>query len=184
MTLLEAPPDLRRSPPASLPPVTPAGLGQRLIGTTLILGPLVALAFAVPLLWGHAIHLRDVIVAVILYAITGHGVTVGFHRLFTHGSFKSKRPLKVALAVAGSMAVEGSIVSWVANHRRHHMFSDKPGDPHSPHLAGISLLGQLRGCAHAHVGWFFVTDTTSAKRFARDLLADTDSTAGNRLFPR
>ena len=182
MTLLETLPPAHRTA-THPPPATGAGLGPRLVATLLIVGPLAALGLGVPLLWGRAIHLRDIIVAVILYAITGHGVTVGFHRLFTHGSFKPKRPLKIALAVAGSMAVEGSIVSWVANHRRHHMFSDKAGDPHSPNLGGSSLLAQLKGFAHAHIGWFFLSDPTSAERFAPDLLADTDITTVNRMFP-
>ena len=110
-----------------------AKLLQSLITGALVLGPFVAVACGVPLLWGNALHRRDVILGVVLYAVTGHGVTVGFHRLFSHHSFKANRALKVVLAAAGSMAVEGSVVSWVANHRRHHVFSDNDGDPHSPH---------------------------------------------------
>ncbi len=87
------------------------------------------------------------------------------------------------LASAGALALEGSVVGWVANHRRHHMFSDKPGDPHSPHLQGTGVAAQLRGFAHAHVGWLFNVDTTSARRYAPDLLADADTRIVSRLFP-
>jgi len=156
---------------------------QRAVAGLLIAGPLVAVAAGTPFLWGHVIHLRDVIVAVVLYAVTGHGITVGFHRMFTHRSFKANRALKVALAVAGSMAVEGSVVSWVAAHRRHHVFSDQPGDPHSPALGPRTVIGQLRGFAHAHVGWFFLSDPTSAERFAPDLLSDHDVQVVSRMFP-
>jgi stearoyl-CoA desaturase (delta-9 desaturase) len=115
--------------------------------------------------------------------VSGYGVTVGFHRLFSHRSFVANRPLKIALAVAGSMAVEGSPISWVAAHRRHHRFSDRPGDPHSPHLHGTRATGRLRGLFHAHVGWLFTADPTSAERFAADLQADEDLRRISRFFP-
>ena len=149
----------------------------------LVLGPLVAVSAVVPSLWGHAIHLRDVVLAVVLYAVTGHGITVGFHRMFTHGSFKPTRPLKIALAVAGSMAIEGSLISWVATHRRHHVFSDHDGDPHSPNLAGTGLAAQARGLAHAHDGWLFRAEPNAAERYAPDLLRDPDLRVISTLFP-
>jgi stearoyl-CoA desaturase (Delta-9 desaturase) len=90
--------------------------------------------------------------------------------------------LKIALAAAGSMALEGSLISWVANHRRHHRFSDQPGDPHSPHRPGGEAAG-YKGFIHAHVGWLFNADTTPAARYAADLLADDDLVVINRLFP-
>jgi stearoyl-CoA desaturase (delta-9 desaturase) len=154
-------------------------------GVTLLLvvGPLIAIGAAVPLMWGHLLTVRDVILALAFYVVTCFGVTVGYHRLFTHRSFRANRWLKVALAAAGSMAVEGSPVSWVANHRRHHVFSDRAGDPHSPHLHGNGVLGQLRGFAHAHVGWLFANDETAASRYAPELLADADSRIISRLFP-
>src|SRR5207248_7319036 len=138
--------------PSSLRPaasVPRSNMSQRIITGALVVGPLLAAGVAVPLLWGSAVHLRDLILAAVLYAVTGHGVTVGFHRMFTHRSFKPKRALKIVLGVAGSLAVEGSLVSWVANHRRHHRFSDLDGDPHSPHGAGPGIAGQIRGFAHA-----------------------------------
>jgi stearoyl-CoA desaturase (delta-9 desaturase) len=120
--------------------------------------------------------------AVAFYFLTGLGVTVGFHRYFTHGSFKAKRPLRVALAVIGSTAFQGGVIGWVADHRRHHAFSDKEGDPHSPWLFGTGPAAMIRGFWHSHMGWILGRDRTNARRFAPDLLADRDIVAVDRLF--
>jgi stearoyl-CoA desaturase (delta-9 desaturase) len=110
----------------------------------------------------------------VLYVLTGLGVTVGFHRLFTHRSFKTGPVVRGVLAILGSAAIEGPVISWVADHRKHHAFSDLPGDPHSPHVDhGSGWRGTLRGLAHAHIGWLFVHDQRGARdRYAPDLLAD------------
>jgi stearoyl-CoA desaturase (delta-9 desaturase) len=159
-------------------------LGVNAVITTLVVvGPVVAVGLGIWLLWGRAVHPRDLVLAGALFFLTGHGVTVGFHRLFTHRSFTPSRPLKIVLAVAGSMAIEGSVVSWVANHRRHHMFSDHDGDPHSPHLKRGARFGQLRGLVHAHLGWLFGGDDTAVERFAPDLLRDRDVRVISKLFP-
>lgn len=150
---------------------------------SVVIGPIVAVAVGVLVLWGRAVHPRDLVLAGALFLLTGHGVTVGFHRLFTHRSFKANRVLKIVLAVAGSMAVEGSVAGWVANHRRHHMFSDRPGDPHSPHLKRGARFGQLRGLVHAHLGWLFAGDDAAVERFAPDLLRDRDTRVISKLFP-
>ena len=144
---------------------------------------MVALLVAIIVLWGRAIEPRDLLLAVALFAISGHGVTVGFHRLFTHRSFTANRPLKIVLAIAGSMAVEGSVVGWVANHRRHHRFSDRDGDPHSPHVSGSTSLNPVRGFVHAHLGWLFGIDDTAVDRYAPDLLRDRDAVVIGNLFP-
>jgi stearoyl-CoA desaturase (delta-9 desaturase) len=144
--------------------------------------PLLALAAAVPLAWGWGLTWLDVGLAVVFYFLTGLGVTVGFHRHFTHGSFKAKRPLRVALAVIGSTAFQGGVIGWVADHRRHHAFSDKEGDPHSPWLFGTSPAAMIRGFWHSHMGWILGRDRTNARRFAPDLLADRDIVAVDRLF--
>lgn len=107
-----------------------------------------------------------------MYYLGCHGVTIGFHRYFTHGSFKAKRPLRIALAVAGSMAVEGPLVRWVADHRRHHKFSDAEGDPHSPWRFGETLPALLKGLWWAHIAWMFDEEQTSQEKYAPDLLAD------------
>jgi stearoyl-CoA desaturase (delta-9 desaturase) len=171
--------------PESEPPTShvAGAVLSRGITAFLIVSPIVAVAISVPLLWGHAVHLSDLVLAALLYGITGHGVTVGFHRLFTHRGFTPKRPLKIALAVAGSMAIEGSVISWVANHRRHHVHSDRPGDPHSPHVSASGPLGAVRGFVHAHVGWLFTGDPTSSERFAADLVRDRDLRRIDALFP-
>ncbi len=156
-------------------------LEQSLVIAFMII-PVLALAVAVTLAWGWGLTLLDVVIATIAYFGTGLGVTVGFHRHFTHKSFKATRPMKVALAITGSLAFQGSIVSWVADHRRHHAFSDKEGDPHSPWLFGTGPLALVRGFWHAHMGWLFDRDKTNARRFAPDLLADRDVAAVDRQF--
>lgn len=158
-------------------------LTQRLVTALLVIGPVVALGIVVPLAWGHVISLLDIILAVVLYVITAHGITIGFHRLFSHRSFEANRPLKIVLASAGSLAVQGSVIGWVTEHRRHHRFSDKPGDPHSPHLAGHGAAAQVRGFLHAHVGWLFKSNPSCSNHYAPDLVADRDLVTVSRLFP-
>ncbi len=148
-----------------------------------MISPLVALGVAVPLLWGHVIHLRDVLLAAAFYVVSAVGVTVGFHRMLTHRSFRPNRVLKILLATAGSTALEGGVIGWVAAHRRHHRFSDAIGDPHSPHRYGTGAWAQTRGFLWAHVGWLFSRDLTSSKRYAPDLLRDRDLVVLDRLFP-
>jgi stearoyl-CoA desaturase (delta-9 desaturase) len=115
-----------------------------------------------------------VAITVVLYAITVHGITVGYHRLFTHKAFKPNRAVKVALAVAGSMAVQGPVIRWVADHRKHHKFSDRYGDPHSPWRYGTSLAALARGFFHAHTGWLFDAEQTPQRQYAPDLMKDRD----------
>jgi stearoyl-CoA desaturase (delta-9 desaturase) len=145
--------------------------------------PFVALLAAVPVAWGWGLGWRDVAIAVGMYAIAGHGITVGFHRYFTHGSFKANRPLKIALAVAGSLAIEGPVVRWVADHRRHHAFSDREGDPHSPWRYGESLPALMKGLYYAHMGWLFDTECTNPRRYTPDLLRDRDIVRISNAFP-
>jgi stearoyl-CoA desaturase (delta-9 desaturase) len=145
--------------------------------------PAIALAAAVPLAWGWGLGWTDIGLAVFFYTLTSLGVTVGFHRHFTHGAFKARRGLRIALAVAGSMALQGPIIDWVADHRRHHAYADRDGDPHSPWLYGTGPVALAKGFWHAHMGWLFQREHTNAKRFAPDLLADADIQRVNRWFP-
>ncbi|SDD03639.1 acyl-CoA desaturase [Actinokineospora iranica] len=157
-------------------------LATQILVYIFILVPFAALIAAVPFAWGWGLGWVDVVLAVFFFYLSGLGVTVGYHRLFTHGSFKAKRPLKIALAVMGSMAVQSPPVTWVADHRRHHAFSDREGDPHSPWLFGTSPLALAKGFWHAHMGWIFDHDVTNKQRFAPDLLADRDIVRVNKLF--
>jgi stearoyl-CoA desaturase (delta-9 desaturase) len=134
--------------------------------------PVLALLAAVPMAWGWGLSWLDVGMGAVLYVISGLGVTVGFHRYFTHRAFAANPVLRSALAIAGSLAQQGDVVTWVADHRRHHAFSDKVGDPHSPWAYGTGPVGLAKGFAHAHVGWLFSRDLTNIDRFAPDLAAD------------
>ncbi|MEH1016712.1 acyl-CoA desaturase [Micromonospora sp. CPCC 206060] len=145
--------------------------------------PFLALLAAVPVAWGGWLGWTDVAIGLVWYVVSGLGITVGYHRYFTHGSFKAKRWLRVALAVSGSLAVQGNITQWVADHRRHHAFSDLEGDPHSPWRFGASVWGLTRGMFHAHMGWLFGRELSNRARFAPDLLADRDINRVDRLFP-
>jgi stearoyl-CoA desaturase (delta-9 desaturase) len=153
---------------------------------TLILGlPPAALLVAAWMAWGGTLHWQDLVVLAFTYTLTGLGITVGFHRLFTHRSFKTTRGVRALLAVMGSMAVEGSVIEWTATHRKHHRYSDQTGDPHSPHAdQGVGWRGTLRGLGHAHVGWMFRgKDMANPARYAKDLLADRDLRLISRTFP-
>ena len=136
--------------------------------------PMIGLGLAAWQLWNRLLHWSDVVVFAVTYLPVGLGVTVGFHRLFTHRSFKTGRFVRGALGILGSAAIEGPIITWVADHRKHHAFADLEGDPHSPHVDhGGGLLGSLRGLAHAHLGWLFLhTQRGALERYARDLLDD------------
>jgi len=146
------------------------------------IGPIVAGGIVLARGIGSAIPWRDVALATIFYVVIAHAITVGFHRLFAHRSFEARRPLKIALAVLGSMAFQGSLIGWVADHRRHHRYSDGPGDPHSPVWSGDEPVGGWRGLWHAHIGWTFNSTPTSRQEFAADLLADPDLVMIDRLF--
>ena len=147
---------------------------QQVSAAILVVGPLVALGVAVASLWGHGISGLDVSIAVVMYVVTCLGVTVGFHRLLAHRSFRANRALRIALAVTGTMAVEGSALTWVAQHRKHHAHTEQEGDPHSPFRYGTGFWPQLKGLVYAHVGWFFDAHPSEPERWAPDLLADRD----------
>jgi stearoyl-CoA desaturase (delta-9 desaturase) len=158
------------------------GLVAHVMVYLFVIVPVLAIIATVPVVWGWGLDWVNVIMAAAWYTITCLGVTVGFHRYFTHGAFKAKRWVRVGLAVVGSMSVQGPILHWVADHRRHHAFSDRDGDPHSPWLFGTSPLALVRGFWHAHLGWVLERDLTNQRRFAPDLLADPDMRVVHRLF--
>src|SRR5579884_1171209 len=135
--------------------------------------PLVGLLVAIALLWNRAVGPLELGLLIGLYVITCLGVTLGYHRMFTHRSFESSRAFRAIIAVIGSMAVEGSVITWVADHRKHHAFTDHEGDPHSPHLSGPGFWGGVKGLWHAHIGWLFETvGQADRERFAPDMVKD------------
>lgn len=148
-----------------------------------IVVPFLAVLAAIPIAWGGWLGWTDLAIMAVMYVVTLHGVTVGFHRLFTHKSFKPNRAVKNALAVAGSLAIQGPVVRWVADHRKHHKFSDRDGDPHSPWKYGTSLGALVKGLWHAHMGWLFDVEQTPQRKYAPDLMNDPDIVRISRLFP-
>lgn len=159
-------------------------LRDRIITGLVTALPVLALVVAGWQTWDGLLRPGDLVVFAVMYVLTGLGVTVGFHRLFTHRSFKARPAVRAVLAVLGSAAIEGPVISWVADHRKHHAFSDRPGDPHSPHVDhGVGWRGALRGFVHAHVGWLFLHDQRGARtRYAPDLLADPAIRFVDRTF--
>jgi stearoyl-CoA desaturase (Delta-9 desaturase) len=161
----------------------PATTFQRALVGVFVVVPLLALIAAIPLAWGWGLGWHDVIIALAFYWLTGLGVTVGYHRYFTHGSFKAKTGLRVALAVFGTMAIEGPVFNWVADHRRHHKYSDREGDPHSPWRYGEDTKALAKGLVYAHMLWLFDENKTSQEKFIPDLLADRKLQRVHKLFP-
>jgi len=158
---------------------------ERNVNIAAVVTPFLGLIVAATLLWDGFLGARDVAVFALMYALTAVGVTVGFHRLLTHRAFRTRAWLRYTLAVLGSMSLQGPVIDWVADHRKHHTFTDEEGDPHSPHAgAGAGFPGMVKGLWHAHTGWLFETHgQASSKRFARDLLEDPKMRAINRSFP-
>jgi stearoyl-CoA desaturase (delta-9 desaturase) len=173
-----------RSAPAPKPDVDPEPRTKaELVTFGLVVGlPLIAIAAAVPLAWGWGLGWTDVVIAVVFYLVSGLGVTVGLHRYFTHGSFKANRALKIALGLAGSLSLEMSVLDWVATHRKHHKFSDKEGDPHSPWRFGPGFAAMSKGLLYAHMGWLFDAERTNREKYAPDLVKDPDVMRLHRWF--
>jgi stearoyl-CoA desaturase (delta-9 desaturase) len=156
---------------------------EQIVLGVFIIVPFLAVVAAIPIAWGGWLSWTDVAITLVMYAISGHGVTVGFHRLFTHKSFKPSRPVKIALAIAGSMAVQGPVVRWVADHRKHHKFSDRDGDPHSPWRYGNDIKALTKGFLYAHMMWLFNPEQTPQRKYAPDLMKDRDIVKISRQFP-
>ena len=146
--------------------------------------PFLGLPLAICLMWGHGVSVADLAIMASLYTLTCLGIGVGFHRLLTHRAFETHRSLRYMWAVLGSLALEGSVIPWVAHHRKHHVFSDEEGDPHSPHGHGDGLRGALRGLAHAHLGWvLFGARQDDRERYVGDLKNDRGMNLISDLFP-
>jgi stearoyl-CoA desaturase (Delta-9 desaturase) len=158
---------------------------ERNVNITAVLVPFLGVVLAAVLAWHRFLGPRDLLILTVMYMLTAVGVTVGFHRLLTHRAFQTHAWLRHLLALLGSMSLQGGVIDWVADHRKHHTFTDEDGDPHSPHAGhGAGLGGIARGLWHAHVGWLFQTHgQASSRRFAPDLLEDPTMRRINRAFP-
>lgn len=164
-------------------PYLPCASFGRQMGTLfIVVVPFIALFFAIYQLWGNGISWLELTLFITFYLASGLGVTIGFHRLFTHRSFETVRPIEVALGIMGSMAFEGPLLEWTANHRCHHQFSDQEEDPHSPHTSGAGWRGFFSGIFHAHVGWLFTKYAPEIDRYAPDLKADRTLRLVSDLF--
>jgi stearoyl-CoA desaturase (Delta-9 desaturase) len=146
--------------------------------------PLLGFVAAVLLLWGtDLVGWTDLALFAFFYVLTGYGVTLGFHRLLTHRSFQTHKSVEYILAIVGSMAVQGPVMTWVADHRKHHAHTDQEGDPHSPHGHGGGLKGAIAGLWYAHMGWLFDRDEAPPQRYAKDLYEDPGMRRIDRAFP-
>ncbi|MDX6741258.1 acyl-CoA desaturase [Actinocorallia sp. A-T 12471] len=149
----------------------------------LVVLPLAALAAGAVMAWGHGLGPRDLLIAAFFYTVNIFGISVGYHRLLTHRSFKCPRPVRAVLVVCGALALQGPPSLWAAEHRRHHKYADMPGDPHSPWAHGEKGLGPLRGLLHAQVGWFYTERRRSSRaHWVPDLLADPDIRRIDRAY--
>jgi stearoyl-CoA desaturase (Delta-9 desaturase) len=159
---------------------------HRNINIAAVFLPFVIFFVAIGLLWGRGVTWVDVGLMVGLYVLTGFGVTVGYHRMLTHRAFQTSKPVEYTFAVLGSLALQGPVISWVSDHRKHHAHTDQEGDPHSPHagFAGGGIGNALRGLFHAHVGWLWVNEgRAGARKYAPDLLEDRGMRRISRSFP-
>jgi stearoyl-CoA desaturase (delta-9 desaturase) len=147
---------------------------ERNVNIAAVTVPFLGLIAAAMLAWNDWLRPRDLVIFAFMYVFSAFGVTIGFHRMLTHRAFETYKPLRNLLAVMGSLAVQGPVLDWVADHRKHHAFTDEEGDPHSPHAGqGAGIGGMIRGLWHAHVGWLWETNGQAQKRrYCPDLLDD------------
>ncbi len=147
--------------------------------------PFLGTIAAIILFWNEIVNVTDLLILLFMYLITGLGVTIGFHRLLTHRSFQTFKPVEYLFAILGSMSVQGPVNIWVADHRKHHAHTDQEGDPHSPHVGhGEGVRGVIGGLWHAHVGWTFTGHGKADQRkYARDLYEDRGMRLISKLFP-
>jgi stearoyl-CoA desaturase (delta-9 desaturase) len=154
-----------------------------MVNLVAVVAPFLGLVAAAVCLWGRGFSWVYLGLLLGMYSLTALGITVGFHRLFSHRAFETNRVIQLFLAALGSMAAEGPLLKWVALHRCHHQYSDQPNDPHSPHQHGQSLGGLLRGLWHAHVGWVFLADPPDLPHYVKDLRQSRLLRTASTLFP-
>src|SRR3954451_2008208 len=156
--------------------------GRKLANLGAVTLPPLAFVTGIVLLWHRVVDATDLAVLAVMYVTTAFGITLGYHRLLTHRSFATRPWVEYALAVLGTMAVQGPVITWVADHRKHHAHTDRDGDPHSPHVGrGAGVRGALAGLFFAHIGWLFTQEgKAEAPRYAPELCED----AGMRFLSR
>jgi stearoyl-CoA desaturase (delta-9 desaturase) len=164
-------------------PPTPISLTTRVVTLIVIIVPFLGLVAGIVLLWGRGFSWVDLGLLLGMYVVTGLGITVGFHRLFSHRAFETTAVVQFVLAAMGSMAVQAPLLKWAAVHRLHHQHSDRAEDPHSPHHQGHGLTGWLRGAWHAHLGWVFRPETPDLNRYVKDLCQSRVLRTAHALFP-
>ncbi len=145
--------------------------------------PFIGLGVAIYTMWGWGFSWTYLGIMVAMYFMSAVGITLGYHRLFTHRSFETGPVVRASLAVMGSMAVEGPVLWWVAMHRKHHQHADHDDDPHSPHLHGHGFVGMLQGLYHSHIGWLFAPQPADLRRYVGDLRRDKVVRTVSALFP-
>jgi stearoyl-CoA desaturase (delta-9 desaturase) len=165
------------------PPTERLSLAGRVATFLGITVPFLAIGAGVALFWGWGFSWVHLGLLLGMYGLTAVGITVGFHRLFTHRSFEAHPAVRFVLAALGSMAVQGNLLKWVALHRKHHQHSDQPGDPHTPHHSGGGVIGLVRGAWHSHVGWAFDADPKDLPRYVKDLSRSRSLRVASALFP-
>ncbi len=158
----------------------PVKRGARFIVLVSVVLPPLALIAVMWLAWGNGFSVLDLCLLVGMYIVAGLGITVGFHRYFTHKAFECPRWVKIGLGITGSMAVQGDLFWWCAVHRQHHQHSDEEHDPHSPH---VGQGGPVRRFIYSHFGWLFKLEQPDQDRYIPDLKADPDLRMVSRLFP-
>jgi len=152
------------------------------VAMAVVVLPFIGTVAGAVLLWGHGVSALDLWLLVVMYVLTITGITAGFHRHFAHRAFKARPSVRWILGILGSMSAQGPLLFWVATHRRHHIFSDGPGDPHSPNQHGSGFAGTLKGLWHAHIGWMFSKEITSWAHYCADLLRDRTSFTINQTY--
>ncbi len=156
----------------------------RYVNIAAVVVPFLCVIGAIVLFWNDGVTALDLAILVGTYIPTGLGITVGYHRLLTHRAFETYKPLRYMWAILGSLALEGPVIAWVADHRKHHAFTDQEGDPHSPHGHGEGVKGVLAGLFHAHCGWLWHDHGRADwNRYAKDLMDDPGMKRINKLFP-
>ena len=172
-----------QNPASPVVPRGPASLSARIATVVAVVGPFLGLIAALAFFWGWGFNWLDFWLLLGMYIVTALGLSVGYHRQFTHRSFETNRVVQFILAAFGSMAVQGSVLEWVATHRRHHQHSDTPHDPHSPHNSGDGFWGAVRGFYHAHIGWAFKINPPDHARYVKDLYQSPSMRVASAMFP-